>query len=808
LVSNSCLEVDIPQGIGSATFKISGTMNVVVQFEASADPLTVPLASAHWVAFSMNPSDGTTAATSATESGSNLSVAWQQNVGAYKRIRMRVSTYTSGTVAGAINLSTASARSGGGGGGSGSIVSCTTTGGVLYENGTNNTGTCDASLTYTVADTFISLTGGTGGGSIIGAPSLVQIANTSDDGSGSAIAWNWGLTNTNAAAGAGLGISANPDGSEALSGSTNGTTLSEIKFNGNSLQLQVGTSPNLGSLLLSSHSGNGAVSTAVYDSASTLGTFNGFLLNPNLNDGGGTVHNSYGYNAGDQHGVGDTRNAAFFAPDQGTGANDYAMYLAGGKAFVAGQFIANGTSSNPELETYSSPAFGVNVWDAMHIGGAPNFNGPGSCDGSFMLCLVPDISPGTDKATLESFSPVATNPDFLDFRDMSSNVVQQSFVFGIPRFRFTRLGILAFGSGTSAYPGLEPMGTSVVATLGDNSATAPLMASNLVAADSSSLAAQSLNEPTFATHAKWSVTGGWDASFTGNKADFSSAGGSGNLSQTSGNMAIAGVANAWYNFCYTVTSFSASTGATSSMAITTAFALASVNLPILQNGTLCVDFQAAVSPGTFTIAVTVGANPISFSFTSVSLQQITGGKVTAINSVTAASLALTGSAPAITATGTTPYINASGPLEQRAQCSFALTTSTFTLALSPVNLCTFTLPNAAVVWRVNCQAGWSNPAGTTPTFAVGNNWAQTPSGVAAGANIGTTNAGVAVEGYTAATTNSNIVATGTLTNSATIFPVTWWTTFTGSATSGAYHPTASLTGTNATGTLVGFCTIQ
>lgn len=172
------------------------------------------------------------------------------------------------------------------------------------------------------------------------------------------------------------------------------------------------------------------------------------------------------------------------------------------------------------------------------------------------------------------------------------------------------------------------------------------------------------------------------------------------------------------------------------------------------------------------------------------------------------SLIFPGSAPAITATGTTPYINASGPLIQTQQCSFSLTTSTLTLALSPVNLCTITLPNAAVVWRVNCQGGWSVPAGTNPTFAVGNNWAQTPSGVFGAANIDTTNAGVGVEGTTSSTANGSILATGPLTPSATIFTTTWWTTFTGSATSGQYHPTASLTGVGATGTLVGFCTIQ
>lgn len=177
-----------------------------------------------------------------------------------------------------------------------------------------------------------------------------------------------------------------------------------------------------------------------------------------------------------------------------------------------------------------------------------------------------------------------------------------------------------------------------------------------------------------------------------------------------------------------------------------------------------------------------------------------------LGAASATSMAFTGSTPGITLSGTTPYLAV--PLEQHTQCSFSLTTSTLTLALSPVSLCTITLPNAAVVWRVNCQGGWSVTAGTTPTFAVGNKWAQTPSGVFGAANIDTTNAGVGVQGTTSSTSNGNILATGTLTTSATIFTTTWWTTFTGSATSGTYNPTASLTGTSATGTLVGFCTIQ
>lgn len=122
LVSNSCLEQDISPNIGGVTFKLSGTFNAVIQFEASADPLTISLASTNWVALSVTPSNSSTAVTSTTQSGSNLSLAWQANVSAYRRVRMRVSTYTSGTVAGAINLSTASARGGSGGGGGGGTI--------------------------------------------------------------------------------------------------------------------------------------------------------------------------------------------------------------------------------------------------------------------------------------------------------------------------------------------------------------------------------------------------------------------------------------------------------------------------------------------------------------------------------------------------------------------------------------------------------------------------------------------------------------------------------------------------------------
>lgn len=170
---------------------------------------------------------------------------------------------------------------------------------------------------------------------------------------------------------------------------------------------------------------------------------------------------------------------------------------------------------------------------------------------------------------------------------------------------------------------------------------------------------------------------------------------------------------------------------------------------------------------------------------------------------------LGGSLPQISTPGTTPYLNMNTLVKDtKNTCTFALTTSTFTLALSPVSLCTFTLPNAAVVWYWSCTLGWSNVAGTTPTFAEGVTWAQAPSAAFQMASIDTTNAGVGTQGTTATTTNANILATGTVTNSATIFLAQMSGTFTGSATSGVFSPTVSLTGSGATGTAVGGCTIQ
>lgn len=173
------------------------------------------------------------------------------------------------------------------------------------------------------------------------------------------------------------------------------------------------------------------------------------------------------------------------------------------------------------------------------------------------------------------------------------------------------------------------------------------------------------------------------------------------------------------------------------------------------------------------------------------------------------SAAFSGTAPAITTSGTTPYLNMNTLVnEAKNDCTFALTTSTFTLALSPVSLCTYTLPGTAKTWYWSCTMGYSIPAGTTPTFAEGVTWAQTPSAAFQLANIYTTNTGTSTQGTTATTSNAVILTGVTFVAGATIFQATMSGTFTASATSGIFSPTVSLAGAGATGTAVGGCTIH
>jgi hypothetical protein len=134
-VGGSCDVVSVATNIGAATFTLSGTFSGTVQFEASGDGGTT------WVALSVTPTNSTTTVTSATGVGT-----WQANVAGFTGVRIRCSTYTSGTIVATIQLALTSARSGGGGSGGGVTSIATTspiTGGTITTIGTIACGTCE-----------------------------------------------------------------------------------------------------------------------------------------------------------------------------------------------------------------------------------------------------------------------------------------------------------------------------------------------------------------------------------------------------------------------------------------------------------------------------------------------------------------------------------------------------------------------------------------------------------------------------------------------------------------------------------------
>ena len=137
--------------------------------------------------------------------------------------------------------------------------------------------------------------------------------------------------------------------------------------------------------------------------------------------------------------------------------------------------------------------------------------------------------------------------------------------------------------------------------------------------DATTLGSESLNEVGFATHADWDVTGDFDDS--GGNAAYTHSAGSGTLTQTSANMAIAGVGSRWYKFVYAVASVVAGCSGT----ITSAFALAAQTLD-LSAGTHTLYFKSAASPGNFVISVTSTAG--GFTLDNLTLKEIQGGDVT------------------------------------------------------------------------------------------------------------------------------------------------------------------------------------
>lgn len=135
-------------------------------------------------------------------------------------------------------------------------------------------------------------------------------------------------------------------------------------------------------------------------------------------------------------------------------------------------------------------------------------------------------------------------------------------------------------------------------------------------------------------------------------------------------------------------------------------------------------------------------------------------------------------------------------------------TSVITLSTSATTICSWIIPaNAVLAWQ--CSIPYTITAGTLPTFALGMNAAQAPVSETAYGFIVTSNGGGFVSGSMTSTAAGliNILTGGTVTNST--FQATTFGVIKGSATSGTFSITGTLTGTVPAGTVPvgGVCTL-
>lgn len=134
------------------------------------------------------------------------------------------------------------------------------------------------------------------------------------------------------------------------------------------------------------------------------------------------------------------------------------------------------------------------------------------------------------------------------------------------------------------------------------------------------LAAESLTNGALTSGTSWSVTG--DFALTANAATYTKSSGVGTLSQASGTLAVAGVANRWYVFNYTTSTVVS--GVT--CYIDTTFAAKRIYFNLVA-GTYSIFFKSAAAPGNFTLQCTATAG--NYTIDTLSLKQVTSGNITA-----------------------------------------------------------------------------------------------------------------------------------------------------------------------------------
>jgi len=154
--------------------------------------------------------------------------------------------------------------------------------------------------------------------------------------------------------------------------------------------------------------------------------------------------------------------------------------------------------------------------------------------------------------------------------------------------------------------------TSAIELAGDASGVQHNKLLNLHIKNDNTETLEHLSETAFATHALWGTVGDFDD--TGGNAVYAHSGGTGTLTQTSGNMNKAAVGGDTYTFWYTVSGAAGDPTA----AITTAFASVSTSLT-LTDGAQSTTFTAAAAPGSFIVSSTSDSGDDTFTLDDVSL---------------------------------------------------------------------------------------------------------------------------------------------------------------------------------------------
>ena len=173
-------------------------------------------------------------------------------------------------------------------------------------------------------------------------------------------------------------------------------------------------------------------------------------------------------------------------------------------------------------------------------------------------------------------------------------------------------------------------------------------------ADPATLGSESLTNGALTSGTSWTVTG--DMALASNAATYTHASGVGTLNQASGTLAVAGVANRWYKFTYTISAPTAGCAAN----ITTAFSSSALAVLDLTTGTHNCWFKSAASPGNFVVNVTSTAG--GFTIDTLALKEVQGGDVIANGNLKGRGFILGGTT--VTATGVQlNYVDATSSIQ-------------------------------------------------------------------------------------------------------------------------------------------------